>query len=197
MLHVKRWSVCRTWGNENVCMFPYTLHHKVLVDCVSISGTKVFLCARQAERKEREIEEERQRVSDRAITQTFGTDILFSSQPELDVSVPLICYCWAEALVADHCENCEAQGTAVYWVTAAKHIAETHWSSEFPEPITAQCWPWDVNERRIFRKANRNCTRPSTPSHPVATLFEPHLALGVGNLAQKKYHNLFNHHTTM
>lgn len=65
-------------------------------------------------RKEREIEEERRRVSDRTITLPFGTDILFSSQPELDVSVPLICYCRAEALVADHCENCEAQGTAAY-----------------------------------------------------------------------------------
>lgn len=86
----------------------------MLVEGVCISGSKVCLCARQAERKEREMEEERRRVSDRTITLPFGTDILFSSQPELDVSVPLICYCWAEALLADHCENCEAQGTVAY-----------------------------------------------------------------------------------
>lgn len=51
-------------------------------------------------------------MTDRAITQPFGSDILFSSQTGLDVSVPLMCYCRAEALVVDHCENCEAQGTA-------------------------------------------------------------------------------------
>lgn len=49
-------------------------------------------------------------MSDGAITQPFGSDILFSSQTGRDVSLPLICCCRAEALVVDHCENSEAQG---------------------------------------------------------------------------------------
>lgn len=63
--------------------------------------------------KEGRKERRKERGVNRAITQPFGSDILFSSQTWLDVSVPLVCYCRAEALVVDHCENCEAQGTVV------------------------------------------------------------------------------------
>lgn len=48
---------------------------------------------------------------------------------------PLIRYCWAEALVADLCESCEAQGTVVYPVTVAEHIEKRCWLSNFPEVI--------------------------------------------------------------
>ncbi|KAJ4925887.1 hypothetical protein JOQ06_008073, partial [Pogonophryne albipinna] len=47
----------------------------------------------------------RERMFDRAITQPFGSDILFSPQTGLDVSVPHVCYCRAEAMAVDHCEN--------------------------------------------------------------------------------------------
>lgn len=98
---------------------------------------------------------EKDRVTDRAITQPFGSDILFSSQTGLDVSVPLMCYCWAEALVVDHCENCEAQGTAGSWMTAAKHTVGRYQSLAMSwqhahEWITASHWPEDVNDWRRF-----------------------------------------------
>lgn len=57
---------------------------------------------------ERQGEEKKKRVFNRAITQPFGSDILFSSQSGLDVLVPLMCYCQAKALVVDHCENRES-----------------------------------------------------------------------------------------
>lgn len=83
----------------------------------------------------------RQKVSDGAVSQPFGSDVLFSSQPDPNVSVSLICYCWAEALVADDYENCEVQGTAGCLVTAAQHIEERHSSSDFPQPLTAPHLP--------------------------------------------------------
>lgn len=57
-----------------------------------------------------EAESERERAPDRAITQPFGSDVLFSSQTGLDGFVPLLCYCQAEAPVVDHRQNCEAPG---------------------------------------------------------------------------------------
>ena len=42
---------------------------------------------------EAENEKKERGVSDRAITQPFGSDVLFPSQTGLDVSLPLICYC--------------------------------------------------------------------------------------------------------
>lgn len=189
MLHVK--SVCCTWGTCNTCEFPYRLHHS---QRSSISRTKVCLCARHIKRREREIEKERERVFDGAITQPFGSDILFSSHTELDVSVALICYCWAEALVADHCENCEAQGTAVYWVTTANHIEESDWSSDFPERVIALRPPLDVNKRRILERLtetpwNRTINTITSSSHFVWATSH----ISCGQSGKKQYHFIFNH----
>lgn len=39
-----------------------------------------------------------------------------------------MCYGWAKALVVDHCENCEARGTAHSGMTVAKHAEERYWA---------------------------------------------------------------------
>lgn len=91
----------------------------------------------------------KQKVSHRAVSQPFGRDVLFSSQPD-PVSVSLICYCWAEVLVADDCEICEVQGTAGCLVTAVQHIEERHSSSDFPQPLTLLHPLWAEEERIIL-----------------------------------------------
>lgn len=68
---------------------------EVLADCICISKTKVCLSERRTKRRERETEKERVRVSIGAITQLFGSDILFSSQTELDVQ-----YLWPLYVIA-------------------------------------------------------------------------------------------------
>lgn len=74
---------------EDMKAFPLAgLHSSCSSGCSS--RTKVCLCAERQRKKE---EKEERRASDRAITQPFGSDVLFSSQTGLDVSLPLICYC--------------------------------------------------------------------------------------------------------
>lgn len=76
-----------------------------LADRVCISRTKVCLCARQRKK-------ERGCLIEPSLS-PLAVISCFPSQTLLDVSVPLVCYCWAEALVVDHSENCEAQGTVI------------------------------------------------------------------------------------
>lgn len=77
ILHARRWRVCCTWGDEIACWLCCVSHHSwwSISRTLMFAGLK-FVCVRK-----------RERISDRAITQPSGSDIVFSSQSGLDVSV--------------------------------------------------------------------------------------------------------------
>lgn len=82
---------CSVLENENVCRFPFQVSLQQYYRLCLRFQDKSFVCACDTKRQRAgEREEEGEKMSDGAITQPFGTDILFSSQTGSDVSVPLM-----------------------------------------------------------------------------------------------------------